>query len=205
MMYKKAPHPATVAQRQAPHPARLPVIQRQVARPAMVLQRMEIEIDPANDVIGWIKGLGKIEAMRKAFMTHGGWEGWLQVELALHLVATMGINVCVQREVSKVYGGSGEAADIVVNAGTGRPYVVELKCQGVNRKQAEFLALVKKDIVKVRKLAPTSYRAIAVAILMTDELVDYFRTNTGDIVGRNITRIGQDSSGDIMLFAWSNA
>lgn len=213
----RSPHPATVAQRKPagagggarpPHPAT--VAQPKRAMPDADAQRrgrsvqrmdMDIQIDPANDVIDWIRVLGKTSVMGNAFMTHGGWEGWLQVELALHLVATSPHTTTVQRE-EKVYG-TDEAADLIVASQNQLAYVVELKCQGVNRKRAEFLALVKKDIVKVRKL-PGDVKGVALAITMTDELYNYFGEQTGDIPGRNITRLGAWEGGDIFVFAWSN-
>lgn len=90
------------------------------------------------------------------FFSSGGWEGWLQVELAMHLTL-QGYDVV--REL-KVYG-TGQKADMVLNDNCSDSIhpriVVEIKCQSVNTTDIDSVSgLISKDIDKLSGL-PNDY------------------------------------------------
>lgn len=87
-----------------------------------------------------------------AYRTRGGWEGWLQVELARDLANNLPGTATLIRENAAYYVG-GQRADITIDLGVGLPkLVVELKCEsmwqqalgGGNRLSARYTADVAK-------------------------------------------------------------
>jgi hypothetical protein len=88
----------------------------------------------------------------------GGWEVWLQVELAMHLRDKTDLhNVTVIRECP--YPGSRLRCDFFFSYGDRRdPTYVELKCQlpGSDDPIPEALSRFKEDIGKQRSFLPTT-------------------------------------------------
>ncbi|CAN9356377.1 unnamed protein product [Alternaria alternata] len=89
--------------------------------------------------------------IQQIYLQKGGWEGWAQVELALHFTAIGGWNC--QREV-QVYHDSQKRADLLLTAEGGPPNttIIELKTEalwrdahGVN----QFVESMKEDLYKI--------------------------------------------------------
>lgn len=96
------------------------------------------------------------------FFSSGGWEGWLQVELAMRLTWE---GYDVVRE-SQIYD-NGKKADIVFNdncSDTNHPrIVVEIKCQSIYKDINSFSGLISKDIDKLSGLPNDYVRLMLVA------------------------------------------
>lgn len=101
----------------------------------------------------------------------GGWEGWLQVELAYGLYKNRIFPLREQR-----YPGYGQA-DIVFNS----LMTVELKCLGLRRPPDTFWTGVKSDVVKLKK-CPTMFGSLVV-------IVPLFPGNTHDATPDIVAKI----------------
>ncbi|KAL0575494.1 hypothetical protein V5O48_006479 [Marasmius crinis-equi] len=108
-----------------------------------------------NKIVDWGNANGdKLEA---AYGLHGGWEGWVQVELAIAFKRAFesenpGSTITVTREDS-VYGGTNQRSDILITTrGGGRDFtnMLELKCESIAG-AAGFSGQVKGDCDKVDK------------------------------------------------------
>lgn len=92
--------------------------------------------------------------------TKGGWEGWLQCELSLHLYKKYSniSNWTIFREQNS-YSNNSLRSDIEINDGNSYT-IVELKALGLGRFNGDndsfepFAADVKKDIDKINKVLP---------------------------------------------------
>jgi hypothetical protein len=89
--------------------------------------------------------------IQQIYLQKGGWEGWAQVELALHFTAIGGWNC--QREIL-VYHGSQKRADLLLTAEDGPPNttIIELKTEALWRDDDgadKFVKSMKEDLYKI--------------------------------------------------------
>ena len=109
------------------------------------------------------------------FFQQGGWEGWLQVELAMFLTAK---GYDVVRE-DKIYNAN-KRADLVLNgncADTYHPIIaVEIKCQSIYIDNANFCNLISEDINKLNSL-PDGFRGVMLVGVVEPELANILAEN----------------------------
>jgi hypothetical protein len=151
-MSPRSPHPATVAQPRAafgdrasrpPHPA------AGGARPAAIQRASETKELTARDFTRQLPRLlldilSKVD-LGTVSQLKGGWEGWLQVELAM---AAIQVSFDASREANP-YETAGLRADLQL-VRKNIDVIVEMKCQSVGQKNFENLVL--KDIMKLQTL-----------------------------------------------------
>ena len=105
------------------------------------------------------------------FFQQGGWEGWLQVELAMFLTAK---GYDVVRE-DKIYNAN-KRADLVLNencATVYRPIIaVEIKCQSIYINSDDFYKLICDDIEKMKSL-PDGIRGVMLVGVVDSEFANY--------------------------------
>ncbi|KAK6337087.1 hypothetical protein TWF718_009873 [Orbilia javanica] len=91
------------------------------------------------------------EFIERAYMLKGGWEGWLQVELACCLPDYFqggGGTIFVDREIEMKDSKADVRVDLEVSSG-GTEFLVELKCQSFSN-SANFLSGLTGDVTKIR-------------------------------------------------------
>ncbi|KAF7508645.1 hypothetical protein GJ744_009037 [Endocarpon pusillum] len=87
------------------------------------------DIDTAQDIYYWAKS--KRNEIELAFNMKGGWEAWLQVELALWLGTKPNV-ASVMRE-QHVYTDGSQAVDLIVTNTNDVRNMIELKCESINQ------------------------------------------------------------------------
>lgn len=96
---------------------------------------------------------------------HGGWERWLQLEIACYLNEEYARNYDLALETSEPYDDPALRADLYLTAkyGARTSTVVELKCQIAGSRIEQFVQLVEGDIQKGGHVEPgEDYQVIAV-------------------------------------------
>ena len=103
------------------------------------------------------------------FFSLGGWEGWLQVEFAMHLTNN-GYDVI--RE-SRIYGNTRYRADLVLNETLNKNRIigVEIKCQSIYLQPVDIIKMIEEDYNKLRTLGNVWNGLIIVAVI-SKELFD---------------------------------
>lgn len=106
------------------------------------------------------------------FFSQGGWEGWLQVELAMYLTSK-GYDVI--RE-SRIYDNTNFRADLVLNTilNTNRIIGVEIKCQSIYLQPCEVIKKIEEDILKLKELGNVWNGLIIVAVV-SDEFLQILK------------------------------
>lgn len=138
-----------------------------------------IDLTEAGDVAGLLlqvlatAGNEKIEYICQ---TSGGWEGWLQCELA-YLVKSG------NREAN-IYGDRRRTDLIWYQEGAARPLSIELKAAGLGRNPDEFFNECAADL---RKLRATSHEYKPVAAVLVPNWDDFAGLH-GALTGRGYTR-----------------
>ena len=87
------------------------------------------DISTTGEIFKWAQG--KQDQINRAFRMKGGWEGWLQVELALWLEGKPETASVVREQ--HVYSSSSQAVDLLVTSKSGTRHMIELKCESVNQ------------------------------------------------------------------------
>lgn len=86
------------------------------------------------------------------FYSQGGWEGWVQVELAMFLTSN-GYDVI--RE-DRIYQGQEYRADLVINSNCADTYhppiAIEIKCQSIYLTEAALYGAIETDERKLANL-----------------------------------------------------
>lgn len=87
------------------------------------------------------------------FYSQGGWEGWVQVELAMYLTSN-GYDVI--RE-DRIYQGQEYRADLVINSNCADatyhpPIAIEIKCQSIYLTEAALYGAIETDEMKLANL-----------------------------------------------------
>lgn len=107
---------------------------------------------------GFIQKANFLSGMR------GGWERWLQLELAYYIASCYAGTYDITLEDSTVYPGTALRADLTLQSRimSKTTTTVELKCQVATASIDNFCALVESDIQKLQVLAPgNDYQVIA--------------------------------------------
>lgn len=130
------------------------------------------------------------ETVQLMCQTKGGWEGWLQGVLSIHL-ARNGYDV--QREVL-VYGDR-RAADLLI----GDACVIELKALGLARDTGSFFDGVDVDIAKLRELGSGNRFAV---VVVPGFSLDVYRTALSRLKG--FTEMRRQCSEQFNLFILKN-
>lgn len=102
-------------------------------------------------------------AVWDAYSLKGGWEGWLQVELALAL----GEEVDVLREAHS-YADAHQRSDLS-NLTANVDVIIEVKCESAHRPPEKFVASVVDDYLKLQELSQNRY-AVLVVVATNDTL-----------------------------------
>ena len=134
-----------------------------------------------SDVL--VDNIGTVELLCQ---TKGGWEGWLQGALSIHL-ARGGYDV--QREVL-VYGDR-RAADLLI----GDACVIELKALGLARDVGSFFDGVDVDVAKLSELVSATRFAV---VVVPGFSVDVYRTALSRLNG--FTKMRRKCSEQFNLF-----
>lgn len=131
-------------------------------------------------ISGW--AIPMYPSLRQIYLQKGGWEGWMQVNIALAL--TQGFpNTKTYREQS-VWDGSNERVDLLLLSAGEPTQIVELKCESFYQDNGPgtfktFVRAMKKDIAKIvvngEALNPLYKPAIfyVIGLTMVDEVTDY--------------------------------
>lgn len=91
-------------------------------------------------------------------LSKGGWEGWLQCELWLHLVMN---SITVERELA--YPGMRLRCDLVV--GDSQPRIwTEIKAFGIFREDEQFIEVIRQDALKLNSV-PVGDTALLVVVV----------------------------------------
>lgn len=110
----------------------------------------------------------RVDFIRKANFLgkmHGGWERWLQLEIACYLNDEYARNYDIFLETSEPYDDPALRADLLLTAkyGSRTSTAVELKCQIAGSRIEQFVQLVEKDIQKGGHIEPgEDYQVIAI-------------------------------------------
>ncbi|MEQ3146772.1 hypothetical protein [Phocaeicola coprocola] len=103
-----------------------------------------------QEIATWMNSrVATLPEFGQPFFSQGGWEGWVQVELAMYLTSR---GYDVMRE-DRIYGNSFRA-DLVVNPNIVefRNIAVEIKCQSMYRSIDSQLPLYDNDIERLLSL-----------------------------------------------------
>ena len=99
------------------------------------------------------------------FYSQGGWEGWIQVELAMWLTAK---GYDVMRE-ERIYDNKYYRADLVINPNipNATTIAIEIKCQSIYSNINTFLKSATNDINKLESL-DDSWNAIILCFIASE-------------------------------------
>lgn len=105
------------------------------------------------------------------FYSQGGWEGWVQVELAM-LLTESSYDVIRERAI---YNNSGQRADLVINSTCSNasypPIVVEIKCQSIFLTDDDFYKAICADEQKLKNL-PVKYKKLMIVFVVDQGIYD---------------------------------
>lgn len=134
---------------------------------------------PLSDktIYGWVQGWvdSNKKKIVKLYLQKGGWEGWAQAELALHLETLPG-DPTIEREVH-VFENGRQAVDIKITCIDGTTFVVELKCESLFASAGSATigggnstyALFEADINKLRHIRDVNANTMAIMIAVSSE------------------------------------
>ncbi|KAJ4490752.1 hypothetical protein J3R30DRAFT_131739 [Lentinula aciculospora] len=159
---------------------------------------MEKILEWANDVVN-------AEKIEKAYNQKGGWEGWVQVELAMYLQKVLGGQgiATILRE-QNVYNGNSQKCDFLIKTqkenGEYFTNMFELKCESSGN-AGKFRTEVRDDCTKIANgVWNTEFNpceAWIVAFSVTKNVADFM------VGGRNLRRYYKTiQAGQIQMSVW---
>lgn len=128
-----------------------------------------------QEIINWMYSrVARLPDYGQPFFSQGGWEGWIQVELAMYLTSR---DYDVVRE-SRIYNMNNYRADLVVNSNINgvKNIAVEIKCQSIYSQQYLQLNTYEHDIQRL-KLLGTDWNAIMLIFVVEPNLSDLLSRN----------------------------
>lgn len=135
--------------------------------------------DISRYVSEWFKQ--KLTTDMIPYLSQGGWEGWVQVELAMFCGM---LDFDIQRE-QKIYGDDRSRVDLLFNNLFFQPdnnqahddlkrIAVEIKCQSVYYDTSGFINAVNSDICKLRTLDSALYTRCILLFLIEKGSFNHF-------------------------------
>ena len=126
------------------------------------------------------------------FLSQGGWESWVQVELAMFCTVN---EVDVQRE-QKIYGDNSSKVDLLFNdtlipinenltSNNRKRIAVEIKCQSVYYNEQTFFNAVKNDIRKLRNLDTNVYDKCMLLFIIDEGAYNHFIKQNFKLIHQN--------------------
>lgn len=130
-------------------------------------------LNPVDQIIACLTLLIKSKGseMANAFMQKGGWEGWLQVELASDLNARFPLQIAAQREMTGPFKGD-QRVDLLARTSSSPPVAIEIKAESIfqsgNNMTIGKLAVLDFDKIVGEGLS-SEYRFLQFALALSGE------------------------------------